>query len=83
MGLLLTSEEAVIIKTISLFTVCVCVKEREISLGVAQLMLVYWSLWPEPINTKVKGQQLGNNDSVLMMCVCTLRVQYCIQVWTV
>lgn len=32
-------------------------------------MLFYWSLWPEPINTKVKGQQLGNNDSILMMFV--------------
>ncbi len=44
-------------------------REREISIGMVQLMLFYWSLRPEPINTKVKGQQLGNNDSILMMFV--------------
>lgn len=36
----------------------------------------YRSLWPEPINSTVKGQQLGNNDSILMMfvhvCVCVV-----------
>lgn len=58
--------------------VCICVGgwAWEISIGTIQLMLFYWSLWPEPINTKVKGQQLGNNDSILMM----MFVQVCVRI---
>ena len=53
---------------------------EEISIGTVQLMLLYWSLWPELINTKATGQQLGNHDSILttmlrecmraLTCVC-------------
>lgn len=53
-----------------------------ISIGTVQLMLLYWSLWPELINTKATGQQLGNHDSILTMfaqSVC-VHVHVCLYV---
>jgi len=44
----------------------------------------YGSLWPESINTKVKGQQLGSNDSIQMMFVqvCVCNAYACVCVYT-
>lgn len=39
------------------------------SFGMGWLMLFYYSLRPEPINTKQRGGRLENNDSILMMFV--------------
>lgn len=31
----------------------------DISIGMVQSMLLYWSLWPEPINTVREGETAG------------------------
>lgn len=45
-------------------------------------MPLYWSLWPEPINSKSKGP--GNNDSILMGVCTSVRVHthVCLRVLT-